>query len=192
VHLLATDLSSPTNHLEGVLSGRFVMTSANSEDWRTWNGYGQANLHDGLLWDVPIFGILSPVLNTFMPGLGSSRATDAAARFGMTNGVIYSDDLEIRSTMMRMQYAGTVDLKSRVNARVTAQLLRDTWVVGPLLSTALWPVSKLFEYRITGTLQQPQSDPVYLPKFLLTPLHPLRSLEDILSSGAGNSALPLK
>ncbi len=192
VHLLATDLSSPTNHLEGVLSGRFVMTSANSEDRYTWNGYGQVNLHDGLLWDVPIFGILSPVLNTVMPGLGSSRATDAAAQFDMTNGVIFSDDLEIRSTMMRMQYAGTVDLKGRVNARVTAQLLRDTWVVGPLLSTALWPVSKLFEYKITGTLQQPQSKPVYIPKFLLTPLHPLRSLEDILSSGAGNGALPLK
>ena len=192
VHLLATDLSSPTNHLEGVLSARFVMTSANSEDWRTWNGYGQANLHDGLLWDVPIFGILSPVLNTVMPGLGSSRATDAAAQFDMTNGVIFSEDLEIRSTMMRMQYAGTVDLKSRVDARVTAQLLRDTWVVGPLLSTALWPVSKLFEYKITGTLQQPQSKPVYIPKFLLTPLHPFRSLEEILSSGADNSALPLK
>ena len=156
VHLLATDLSSPTNHLEGVLSGRFVMTSANSQDWRTWNGYGQAKLHDGLIWDVPIFGILSPVLNTVMPGLGSSRATDAAAQFGMTNGVIFSDDLEIRSTMMRLQYAGTVDLRSHVNARVTAQLLRDTWVVGPLVSTALWPVSKLFEYKITGTLQQPQ------------------------------------
>jgi hypothetical protein len=192
VHLLATDLSSPTNHLEGVLSGRFVMTSANSEDWHTWNGYGQANLHDGLLWDVPIFGILSPVLNTVMPGLGSSRATDAAAQFDMTNGVIFSDDLEIHSTMMRMQYAGTVDLKSRVNARVTAQLLRDTWVVGPLLSTALWPVSKLFEYKITGTIQKPQSKPVYIPKFLLTPLHPLRSLEEILSSGADNSALPLR
>jgi hypothetical protein len=192
VHLLATDLSSPTNHLEGVLSGRFVMTSANSENWRTWNGYGQADLHDGLLWDVPIFGILSPVLNTVMPGLGSSRATDAATQFGMTNGVIYSDDLEIRSTMMRMQYAGTVDLQSRVNARVTAQLLRDTWVVGPLLSTALWPVSKLFEYKITGTLQQPKSEPVYIPRFLLTPLHPLRSLEEMLSNGADNSALPLK
>jgi hypothetical protein len=127
-----------------------------------------------------------------MPGLGSSRATDAAAQFGMTNGVIFSDDLEIHSTMMRMQYAGTVDLKSRVNARVTAQLLRDTWVVGPLLSTALWPVSKLFEYKITGTLQQPQSKPVYIPKFLLTPLHPFRSLEEILSSGADNSALPLR
>lgn len=192
LHLLATDLSSPTNHLEGVLSGRFVMTSANSVDWRTWNGYGQANLHDGLIWDVPIFGILSPVLNTVMPGLGSSRATDATARFGMTNGVIFSDDLEIRSTMMRLQYAGTVDLRNRVNARVNAQLLRDTWVVGPLLSTALWPVSKLFEYKITGTLQQPQTEPVYIPKALLMPLHPLRSLEEMLSNGINTNALPLR
>jgi AsmA-like C-terminal region len=192
VHQLATDLASPTNHLEGELSGRFVMTSANSDDWRTWNGYGQANLRNGLIWDVPIFGILSPVLNTFMPGLGSSRATDATARFDMTNGVISSVNLEIRSTMMRMQYAGTVDLQSRVNARVTAQLLRDTWVVGPLLSTALWPVSKLFEFKITGTLQQPKSEPVYLPKFLLMPLHPFRSLEEILSAGTGTNAPPLR
>jgi AsmA-like C-terminal region len=192
VHWLATDLSSPTNHLEGVLSGRFVMTSANSEAWRTWNGYGQANLHDGLIWDVPVFGFLSPVLNMVMPGLGSSRATEAEAQFGMTNGVIFSDNLEIRSTMMRLQYAGTVDLRSHVNARVTAQLLRDTWVVGPLLSTALWPVSKLFEYKITGTLQQPQTEPVYLPKVMLLPLHPLRSLEEMLSNGIDTNAVPLR
>ena len=192
LHLLAVDLSSPTNHLEGGLSGRFVMTSANSEDWRTWNGYGQASLHDGLIWDVAIFGILSPVLNTVTPGLGSSRATDATAQFGMTNGVAFSDNLEIRSTMMRMQYAGTVDLQNRVNARVTAQLLRDTWVVGPFLSTALWPVSKLFEYQITGTLRQPQFKPVYIPKFMLMPLHPLRSLEEMLSGGADTNAPPLR
>ena len=192
LHLLAADLWSPTNHLEGVLGGRFVMTSANSVGWQTWNGYGQANLHDGLIWDVPIFGILSPVLNTIMPGLGSSRATDAVAQFGMTNGVIFSDNLEIRSTMMRLQYAGTVDLRSRVKARVDAQLLRDTWVVGPLLSTALWPVSKLFEYQITGTLQQPQMEPVYIPKFFLMPLHPLRSLEEMLSNGMDTNAVPLK
>ena len=192
LHLLATDLSSPTNHLEGVLSGRFVMTSANSGNWRTWNGYGQANLQDGLIWDVPIFGILSPVLNAIIPGLGSSRATDAVMQFGMTNGVIFSDNLEMRSTMMRLQYAGTVDLHSQVNARVDAQLLRDTWVVGPLLSTALWPVSKLFEYKITGTLQQPQMEPVYIPKVFLMPLHPIRSLEEMLYNGVNTNALPLR
>jgi len=168
------------------------MTSANSKNWRTWNGYGRANLHDGLIWDVPVFGILSPVLNTVTPGLGSSRATDAAARFAMTNGMAFSDDLEIRSTMMRLQYSGTVDLQSRVNAHVTAQLLRDTWVVGPLVSTALWPVSKLFEYKITGTLEKPASEPVYIPQFLLMPLHPIRSLQEMLSIGTDTNAPPVK
>lgn len=192
LHNLAADVLTPTNHLEGVLGGRFVMTSANSGSWHTWNGYGQANLHDGLIWDVPIFGILSPVLNTIMPGLGSSRATDARTQFGMTNGVMFSDNLEIRSTMMRLQYAGTVDLQSKVDAKVDAQLLRDTWVVGPLLSTALWPVSKLFEFKITGTLQQPQMQPVYIPKVFFMPLHPIRSLQEMLSNGVDTNALPLR
>jgi hypothetical protein len=101
----------------------------------------------------------------------------------MTNGVIDSDSLEIRSTMMRLQYAGTVDLRENLDARVTAQLLRDTWVVGPLVSTALWPVSKLFEYHVTGTLKNPKSEPIYVPKFLLMPLHPVRSLEELFPGG---------
>jgi hypothetical protein len=179
LHLLAENLLPPTNHLEGMLNGVLIVTRADSRDWRTWDGFGHANLHDGLLWDIPVFGILSPVLNTVSPGMGNSRATEASARFTITNGVIDSDSLEIRSTMMRLQYAGTVDLKENVNARVTAQLLRDTWVVGPLVSTALWPVSKLFEFHVTGTLKNPKSDPVYVPKLLLMPLHPIRSLEGL-------------
>jgi hypothetical protein len=183
LHLLAADLSSPTNHLEGTLAGRLVVTDADTRDWQTWDGFGHANLHDGLLWDIPIFGILSPVLNTVSPGLGNSRATDAATKFSITNGVIYTDSLDIRSTMMRLEYTGTVDLKQNVQARVIAQLLRDTWVVGPVVSTVLWPVSKLFEYKITGTLKNPKSDPVYVPKLLLLPLHPIRALEGIFPGG---------
>ena len=191
LHSLATDLSSPTNHLEGTLAGQLVVTDADSRDWRTWDGFGHANLHDGLLWDIPIFGILSPVLNMFLPGLGNSRATDAVAKFSITNGVIYTDSLEIRSTMMRLEYAGTADLKQNVHTRVTAQLLRDTWVVGPLVSTVLWPVSKLFEYKITGTLKNPKGEPVYVPKLLLLPLHPIRTLEGIFPSGeTGTNAPP--
>ena len=117
LHLLAVDLSTPTNHLEGTLTGQLVVTNADSRSWRTWNGYGRVKLRDGLLWDIPVFSILSPVLNTVSPGLGNSRATDASAKFIITNGVFSSDTLEIRSTMMRLQYTGTVDLKQNVNAR---------------------------------------------------------------------------
>ena len=191
VHWLAADLSSPTNHLEGVLSGQFIMTSANSDNWGTWNGYGQANLRDGLIWDVPILAVLSPALNTVSPGLGNSRATDATARFIMTNGVAFSDDLEIRSTMMRLEYTGTVDLQGRVNMRASAQLLRDTWMVGRFISLAFEPVSKLFEYKISGTLEKPESEPVYVvSKLLLMPLHPIRSLQGILSSDTNTNPPP--
>ncbi len=191
LHSLAADLSSPTSHLEGTLAGRLVVTDADSRDWQTWTGFGRADLRDGLLWDIPIFGILSPVLNTVSPGLGNIRATDAATKFSITNGVIYTDALEIRSAMMRLDYTGTVDLKQNVHARVTAQLLRNTWVVGPVVSTVLWPVSKLFEYKITGTLKNPKSEPVYVvPKLLLMPLHPFRSLEEMFPAGAGTSAPP--
>ncbi len=190
LHLLAADLSSPTNHLDGALSGRLVVTDADSRDWRTWDGFGHASLHDGLLWDIPIFGILSPVLNAFLPGLGNSRATDAVTKYSITNGVIYTDSLEIRSTLMRLEYTGTVDLQQNVQARVNAQLLRDTWVVGPLFSTVLWPVSKVFEYKITGTLKAPKSEPVYVPKLLLTPLHPIRALEGIFPGGETETNAP--
>jgi hypothetical protein len=190
LHLLAADLSSTSNRLEGALSGRLVVTHGDSRDWQTWDGFGRGKLRDGLLWDIPVFGILSPVLNTFSTGLGNIRATDATAKFTMTNGVIYTDALEIRSTKMRLEYTGTVDLKQNVHARVTAQLLRDTWVVGPLVSTVLWPVSKLFEYKITGTLKNPKSEPVYVPKLLLLPLHPIRTLEEMFPGSDSDTNSP--
>ena len=184
LHLLALELGAPTNHLEGILAGQLVVTNASTMDWRTMSGHGRVNVHDGLLWDIPIISILSPVLNAVSPGLGNSRATEASVKFVITNGVISTDSLEIRSMMTRLEYSGTIDLQQNVNAHVTAHLLRDTWVVGPLVSTVLWPVSKLFEYHVTGPLKDPQSEPVYvLPKLLLFPLHPIRTLEDIIPGG---------
>jgi len=183
LHLMSQALWAPTNKLEGALSGTVTVTRANSEDWRSWNGSGRLQLHDGLLWDVPIMAIMSPLLNAFSPGLGNSRATEATAPFTMTNGVIRSDEVLIRSTMMRLQYTGSVDLQENVDARVTAQLLRNTPVVGTLMSMVLWPVSKIFECQVTGKLSEPIVKPVYMPaKLLLVPLHPIRTLEELFSS----------
>jgi hypothetical protein len=190
LHLLIADLAlSPTNTLAGRLAGRLVVTNASTEDVDSWRGFGYAHLQNGLIWDVPVISIVSPVLDTISPGLGNSRATEAAGKFQIANGLITTDSLEIRSTMTRLEYVGTIEMSTNeaVNAHVTAHLLRDTWVVGPLVSTALWPVSKLFEYHITGSLQDPKKEPIYvLPKLLLMPFHPIRTLEDILVPGGGS------
>jgi hypothetical protein len=134
-----------------------------------------------LIWEIPVFGILSPVLDAILPGLGSSRASEGSATFTVHNGVISSDDLEIRASIMRLRYWGNVDLRGRVDAQAEAELLRDTWIVGRVLSLALWPVSKLFQYHITGTLHQPKSDPVFfVPRLVLFPFHPIRTFKDLL------------
>jgi hypothetical protein len=187
LHAFAGDLASATNHLEGSLSGRLVVTRADTRDWRTLDGHGQARLRDGLIWDIQLFGLLSPVLNSVSPGLGNSRATEAVANFTITNGVIYSDSLEINTGTTRLQYAGTADLWGNVNARVTAQLLHNVWVVGPIISTLFSPVTKVFEYKVTGTLQDPKKEPVYVPKLFLLPLHPFRTLEELLPGSALSS-----
>jgi hypothetical protein len=176
----ASRSNAPPN-LEGFLSGSLTVARANSSDWRTYNGRGNVQLRDGLIWAIPIFGIFSPVLDGISPGLGSSRANAGTATFTITNGVIRSDDLEIRSPALRLEYRGTLDLQDQVNARVEAELLRDVWGIGPLISTVLWPVTKLFEYKVTGSLNQPKSDPVFfVPRIVLLPFHPFRTLKDLL------------
>jgi len=185
LHLLAADLSSPSNTLEGALSGQLVVTGADTQDWRTWNGFGHASLRDGLIWEIPLFGVLSPPLNKVWPGLGSSRATAAMAQFAITNGVISTGSLEIRSTLAQLQYVGNINLAGNVNMRATAMLLHNTPVIGSAVSFILTPFTKLFEYQVTGKLKEPKSELVYWPRFLM---NPIRSFEEMFPAGAVTNA----
>lgn len=189
---LIADLFRSTNILKGSLSGSLFVTNADTSAMETWRGFGNLQLQNGLIWDIPVFGMFSDVLNGLAPGLGSSRASAGTCTFGITNGVIRSNDLDIRSTAVRLQYRGTVDFESRVKARVEAGLLRDVWLVGPVVSTVFWPVTKVFEYKVSGTLGEPKAEPVFLiPKVMLLPFqmpfHPLRTLKGLLPEDSGDS-----
>jgi hypothetical protein len=188
LHRLLADLGSPTNRLEGTISGQLHITQANTADWQSWNGLGQVTMREGLLWDIPLFGVFSPLLNSIVPGLGSSRAKAAKATHTIQQSVIHTKDLEIQSPPVRLHYEGTVDFQGNVKARVTAEILRGAPLVGPLVSLALSPLSKVFEYRVTGTLANPKTEPVYIPKFIDSLLHPLRTLRGLFTSPPGPPA----
>ncbi len=187
LRLLMADVSAQTNKLEGRLSGVLVVTQASSEDKYSWNGHGHLQIRDGLIWAVPVFGALSKPLDSLVPGLGSARITQGAGAFTLTNGVMVSDTLELRAPTSRLLCQGTVDFDRRVNVRVAAVPLRDNLGLGRVLGLAFWPVTKLLEYRVTGTLDEPKAEPVYLPKLLL---HPFRTFEEILSGEGGKPAPP--
>ena len=159
-----------------------MITNANSIQRQKLDGYGNLELHDGLIWDIPIFGIFSPVLNSITPGLGNSRATGGTCSFVISNGVMRSNDLEIRAPALRLAYRGALDIPAeQVNARVDAELLRDVWGVGPVISTVLSPFTKMFEYKITGPVAKPKTEPVYvIPKIVQMPFLPFRGLKELL------------
>lgn len=181
LHLLLGDLNTPTNKLKGRLTGRWAVTQGIPETGATWAGHGHASLRDGLLMEVPIFGILTPALEGISPGLGSTRLSEGTATFVLTNGLIHSDDMDIRASGMRLQYRGNVNLDGQVDAVAEAELFRDTWMVGRVLSLVLWPVSKVFEYKITGPLGDPKMEPLYfVPRMILLPLHPFDTMKDLL------------
>lgn len=179
---LMRDLSPRTNNLEGIIRGNLQITSANSANRKSWNGRGMVELKDGLLWDFPMFSVFSPVLNAFVPGLGNSRARDGASSFIITNSVIHTTDLEINATAMRMQFNGTIDFDRRIDGRMEAELLRNVPAIGLVLSKILWPVTKIFEYKVAGTLQDPKTEPVYIiPKVILFPFSPIKTIRDLFS-----------
>ena len=175
---LVNDLTGKTNHVEGLLDGELVITSPNSANDRSWNGYGQATIRDGFLWNVPVFGIFSPVLDGIAPGLGSSRVSSGGGTFTITNSVVYTRDMQVKAPAFRLSYKGEVDLDEKLDAAVEAQIFRDAWVVGKLFSIALWPVSKAFEAKVTGTVDAPKTDLRFVPKFLLAPFRALNALGD--------------
>lgn len=182
---LIADIANPTNSLEGDLTGRIRVTDANTEYWESWQGHGEVALTDGLLWDIPVFGIFSPVLNTLIPGLGRSKATRAEGAFTMTNSLIRTRDLIIHSPPARLYYDGTVDFDANVDARVEAKLFKNKSLVGKLFDALTAPITKIFEYKVNGTLGHPVTKPINeLPKLLLAPLKPLQAVGEILKGGS--------
>jgi hypothetical protein len=56
--------------------------------------------------------------------------------------------------------------------------------IGPLLSKVLWPVTKVFEYQLSGSITRPKIEPVFfISRVLLFPLNPLKSLRDLFLPG---------
>jgi hypothetical protein len=190
---LAAGLSGKTNHVEGRLDGHLALVGPNNADKNNWQGHGNIHVHDALLWDFKIFGLFSRVLNMISPGWGHSRMREARGSFVITNGVVSSDDLEFLCQGFRLNLRGTVDRNRRINARLEALASRDQSVLGSFLSMAFSPLSKLFEYQISGPLRDPVLEPVYVPRFIMFLLHPFHSLKSSATPdlpGSSSEAMP--
>ena len=194
---LMSDILKKKSELSGRLEGVLDIT-ANSKDWKSWNGLSSVTLKDGYLWELPLIGIFAPVLDGLMPGLGASTFSEGTADFTITDGVVGTRDLELKSALIRLQYKGKVDFDGRIHdAGVVAEALRDTWVIGPVLgplfNLALSPIERMLKFEVSGTLSQPKLEMKHIPKVLLVPFQlPFKVIDELIPGGEPAEAPPGK
>jgi hypothetical protein len=131
------------------VSGNFstyMEISGNLQDMKAMKGYGEAYIEDGELYNVPFLIGLKEILDVIIPG-GFSKLSKAESKFRIENGKMLLDKMNMYSTALAMIGGGEydfvenkVDMTMRVNFR------------GPL-GLATFAISKLLEYKGTGTLQ---------------------------------------
>ena len=173
------DIFSLTNHIEGLVDGRVIVTNGRPDHLASWFGHGDIMMEDGLLWNLPAFGVISRALNAMSPGLGNNRARAADGTFTLSEGVIETSDLRIETGTARLRYRGTCSLEGETNARITVEVLRSTPIVGSLISLVLSPMAKAFELQVTGSLGDPDVELRYVSKIIAPFFDPLGTLKMI-------------
>jgi hypothetical protein len=143
-------------------------------------------LKEGYLWELPLIGIFTPVLDGLTPGLGASTFSEGTADFTIADSVVASRNLELKSALVRLQYKGEVDFDGRIRkSGVVAEALRDTWVIGPVLgplfNLALSPIERMLKFELSGTLNQPKLELKHIPKVLLVPFElPFKVFDELV------------
>ena len=170
--VLLREWSTKSHPVAGELEGHVFVTGGSTADRNSWTASSHLSVNHAVLWNIRLFGLFSSMLNVIVPGSGNNRAYQASADFLLTNGLVATDNLQIRSTDFRLLYHGTVSLDKQLDARVEALVLRDFPIFGHIFSWAVAPLSKLFEYKVAGTLDAPTYRPLYIPKALILILEP--------------------
>jgi len=163
LELSRIDFASITNKYfgyeksKGVMSGKYQFTAQLRDD-SSMKGTGSIRVEDGHVLAIPVFGPLSEIISTIIPGAGHESARLATADFEIANRKISSSNLEIEGDGFSLFGSGDVrypsgqmDMTVRINARGIPGIV-------------LFPVSKLLEYVSTGTVSDPQWRPKIVPR----------------------------
>jgi AsmA-like C-terminal region len=148
---LLTDLYFKYRTAQGQMNGEYDFTGL-GDNARTMRGTGKIRVNNGDVFAIPIFGPLSRLIGSIIPGSGYSVAHNASADFNIKEGIAHTDDFKVSGKLFGMVGHGDIhflDDKLDLDVRIDAG--------GP--GVILAPMYKLFEYRGEGSLSKPNWHP---------------------------------
>jgi hypothetical protein len=128
---------------------------------------GQVSVSEAQLLQIPLFFGLSKGLSRIYPGLGFATQTDFQASFEVGDQQVFTDDARLEGTVLGLTAKGSYGLvKQDLEFKVEVRLLREQGVASSLVHLVTSPLSKLLQFDLRGTLEQPRWRPDNLPKEL--------------------------
>ncbi|MCC5846538.1 MAG: hypothetical protein JJU29_00470 [Verrucomicrobia bacterium] len=128
-----------------------------------YKGTGNLKIEEGELFRIPLLLGLSRILSKVVRGFGYASQTDFSADVKIADGQIKSDNLFLRGNLMSIEGDGHIAFDRIIRANMRVQLLNEG-ILSDALKVVLWPLRKLIEIRLTGTLDEPDWEPRNLPK----------------------------
>lgn len=126
-------------------------------------GTGKVTVAHGQLSRLRLLGGLSSLLSAVAPGLGMASQTDFQSDFVIRNGRCETRDAMLEGSLLSIRVTGAYFFDQRMMFVVEVKPLRD----GSVATVLRWvtsPITKLFSFRLSGTLSDPQWRPNNLPK----------------------------
>jgi len=153
----------------GRLFGDLVIEGTSGKDCRkTLNGEGNIEIRDGRVFLLPVFGGLSRLMTRIIPGLDFVlRQSDARADFSIKNGRIETGKAVVEGDILSLKGDGSYALGGELDFDVQVKLMKEHTFVSKLVRVLTYPISKLFEFRLKGTLDDPSWYPVNFSMDLL-------------------------
>lgn len=161
----------------GKLSGTFEFTAdANVGFWASAEGAGQAEIAEGNLRNLPLFGGFSRFIQTSIPGFNLFSLTTFFADYQLTGGKLLSENIQLGGTLLSASARGKYSPEIGLDFVVLAEPLRQTrenkkWYQlhlwgADLLKWGTLPLFDLFDFKLEGPLHDPQWRMIALPKEL--------------------------
>lgn len=172
--MLKTFSTNDSSRTTGLLSGTFRFSAdANSGFWKSAVGSGEVEIEKGQLHDFPLLGGFSRLIRISLPGFSLFSLTTLYSKYELSDGALKSDDLQLGGTFFSARAHGQYSPKKGLNFIVQAEPLRQTRDDKEWYQLHLWgadvikqgtaPLFRLLEFKLTGSLNDPNWRLVNLP-----------------------------
>ena len=159
---LCDAITGDANAFGGSLTGSLALQAPLSrEHTRAATGQGRVNIDEADLFRLPIFAGMTGFMARTIPGVDSLvTQSDASFNFSIDNGKLHTDDIGVEGGVFSLIGKGDYHFTDELDFAIQLRLLKQKTLGGRVLKVLTFPISKLFEFKLTGSRADPEWFPV--------------------------------